>query len=329
MPPTVSICCVTYNHADTVAQALESFLAQQADVPLEILVHDDASTDGTADILKRYAALYPDVVKPLFETQNQYSKGVSMDATFNFPRATGAYIALCEGDDYWCDPHKLKKQLEALATHPECTFCFTNGYVLDMSGQMPKRAFIPYYPQEAGYFTPQTREYDLSQVSRLSFIPTASFVFPRAVLDAVPHELLLAPCPSGDLRMKLLFTAAGKALYVHEFTCVYRLNAKSSAMARWGAEAAEKTRLRCKQMLAMLAGVDLYSKGQYHADVRRLMDDQLRVLLEAAPSPALLKDPDGLRVYGTLPFARRLKCRVKALLPEAAFRRLKALLNKG
>ena len=178
MPPLVSICCVTYNHADTIAQALESFLAQRADVPVEILVHDDASTDGTEAILHEYAARYPDVVKPLFETENQYRKGLAMDATFNFPRAAGEYIALCEGDDYWCDPHKLKKQTEYLQAHPDCTFCFTNGYVRDMSGRAPEREFIPYYPEEAVFFTPETRPYDLGEVARLTFIPTASFLFP-------------------------------------------------------------------------------------------------------------------------------------------------------
>ena len=80
--------------APYIAQALESFLAQ--DVPIEILVHDDASTDGTQDILRDYARRYPDVVRPLFETENQYSRGVAIDPTFNYPRARGKYIALCE-----------------------------------------------------------------------------------------------------------------------------------------------------------------------------------------------------------------------------------------
>lgn len=87
MEPMVSICCAAYNHAPYIAQALESFLAQ--DVPIEILVHDDASTDGTQDILRDYARRYPDVVRPLFETENQYSRGVAIDPTFNYPRAPG------------------------------------------------------------------------------------------------------------------------------------------------------------------------------------------------------------------------------------------------
>jgi glycosyltransferase involved in cell wall biosynthesis len=329
MPPLVSICCVTYNHAATIAQALDSFLAQRADVEIEILAHDDASTDGTAEILKRYAEAYPGVVLPLFETENQYRKGTAMDATFNFPRAKGDYIALCEGDDYWTDPNKLKKQIDCLRARPGRTFCFTNGIVVDESGRTPDRPFLPYHPEDAAAYAPETREYDLRQICRLSFIPTASFLFPRVALESVPRELLLSPCPSGDLRLKLLLTAAGRAVYLHAFTCAYRLNAGSSVMARWGSEAAEKTRLRCMQTVAMLKGVNEFCGGRYRAELGRLADEQYRVLLEAAPTRALLREADARRVYRAMPPVRRLKCRVKAVLPAGAFRRLRGLFRKS
>jgi glycosyltransferase involved in cell wall biosynthesis len=328
MPPTVSICCVTYNHASTVAQALDSFLAQQSDVTIEVLVHDDASTDGTQEIIRRYAKLYPDVVKPLYETENQYGKGTAMDATFNFPRAKGEYIALCEGDDTWSDPHKLQKQIAAMRAHPTCTFCFTNGTVRDESGQTPDRVFIPYYPEEAAWYTPKTREYDLGEITRLSFLPTASFLFPRAALAKVPAELLLSPCPSGDLRLKLCLTAVGKALYLHDFTCVYRFNAPSSAMARWGAEAPEKTRLRCQQVIAMLEGVDTLSGGRCHTELTRLMDAQRLVMLAAAPTRTMLADAEVRRVYRALPPLGRLKCHLKILLPAPVFRAIRGILPR-
>ncbi|NLI21835.1 MAG: glycosyltransferase [Clostridiales bacterium] len=329
MPPLVSICCVTYNHAGTIAETLEGFLAQQADVSVEILVHDDASDDGTEAILRDYAQRYPDVVKPLFETENQYRKGTAMDATFNFPRVTGAYIALCEGDDLWVDPHKLRRQIDCLNAHPGCTFCFTNGTVRDGGGRIPDRPFIPFYPEEAAHYAPETREYDLGALTRLTFIPTASFLFPREALTRIPRDLLLAPCPTGDLRLKLLLTAAGRAVYLHAFTCVYRQNAASSVMARWGAEPPAKTRERCRQVIAMLENVDAFSHRRWHADVRRLMDVQLRVWIEAAPTHALLASPDARRVLRSMPPARRLKARLKATLPEALFRRIRAWFRRN
>ena len=101
----VSICCLTFNHEPYIRKALDSFLMQKTTFPFEIVIHDDASTDGTADIIREYQENYPDIVHSLCQEENQYSKGISnISGVFNFPRAQGKYIAMCEGDDYWSDP---------------------------------------------------------------------------------------------------------------------------------------------------------------------------------------------------------------------------------
>lgn len=123
--PLVSICCITYNHEKYIQQCLEGFLIQKTTFPFEILIHDDASTDRTADIIREYETKYPDIIKPIYQTENQYSKGVFISATYNWSRAKGKYIALCEGDDYWIDPMKLQKQVDFLEAHPECGLVHT------------------------------------------------------------------------------------------------------------------------------------------------------------------------------------------------------------
>ncbi len=120
--PLVSICCITYNHAPFIRQALDGFLMQKC-VDFEILIHDDCSTDGTTEIIREYAEKYPDIIKPLYETENQYSKGVWVDG-FNYRRAKGKYIAYCEGDDYWTDPLKLQKQVDFMESYPDYSVCF-------------------------------------------------------------------------------------------------------------------------------------------------------------------------------------------------------------
>src|SRR5690554_2985712 len=95
--PLVSISTITFNHAPYIRQCLDGFLMQKTDFAFEVLIHDDASTDGTEEIIREYEAKYPDIIKPLYEIENQYSKGRSGSRTFNFPRAKGKYIALCEG----------------------------------------------------------------------------------------------------------------------------------------------------------------------------------------------------------------------------------------
>ncbi len=110
--PLVSICSITYQHAPYIRQCLDGFLMQKTDFAFEVLIHDDASTDGTEEIIREYEAKYPDIIKPLYEEENQWVKGRRGSRTFNFPRAKGKYIAMCEGDDYWTDPLKLQKQVD-------------------------------------------------------------------------------------------------------------------------------------------------------------------------------------------------------------------------
>lgn len=128
--PLVSICSITYNHESFISQCLDGFLMQETDFPFEILIHDDASTDGTANIIREYEAQYPDLIKPIYQTENQYSKGIKMNITFNFTKAKGKYITLCDGDDYWTDPHKLQKQVDFLEANEDYAGCSHNTRII-------------------------------------------------------------------------------------------------------------------------------------------------------------------------------------------------------
>lgn len=133
--PLVSICCLTYNHAAYIRECLEGFLMQKINFPLEILIHDDGSTDGTRDILKEYESKFPNLIFPIYEAENKYSNGYSgqMDF-FNYRRARGKYIAYCEGDDYWTNPLKLQRQVDFMEKNTEYSVCFTRYKRLFNSG---------------------------------------------------------------------------------------------------------------------------------------------------------------------------------------------------
>lgn len=120
--PIVSVCCITYNHCNYIRQCLDGFLMQKTNFQIEIIVHDDASTDGTQDVVKEYALKHPDLFKIILQTENQYSKGVDV-LRLVFERADGKYIAICEGDDYWTDPLKLQKQVDFLEKNQEYIMC--------------------------------------------------------------------------------------------------------------------------------------------------------------------------------------------------------------
>ena len=135
----VSVQCITYNHEPYIRQCLEGFVIQKTNFPFEAIVHDDASTDGTAAIIREYAEKYPEIIKPILETENQWSKNDGSLGRIMGEASHGKYIALCEGDDYWIDPYKLQKQVDYLESHPECGLVYTSAYVRegdDISGKV-------------------------------------------------------------------------------------------------------------------------------------------------------------------------------------------------
>lgn len=124
--PLVSIRCLVYNHEPYLRQCLEGFVMQKTNFPFEAIVHDDASTDGSAAIIREYAEKYPDIIKPIYETENQYSKRDGSLTRIVNSHLRGKYIAWCEGDDYWIDPMKLQKQVDFLEANPNYVFSYTN-----------------------------------------------------------------------------------------------------------------------------------------------------------------------------------------------------------
>ena len=144
--PLVAIKCLVYNHEPYLRDCLEGFVMQQTNFPFVAIVHDDASTDGSAAIIREYEEKYPNIIKPIYETENQYSKrdgslGRIMNAAVD---ATGAkYVAMCEGDDYWTDPLKLQKQVDFLESHIDYGLVHTYRKI-DMAGQLYETPIINY-----------------------------------------------------------------------------------------------------------------------------------------------------------------------------------------
>ncbi|MBQ4518409.1 MAG: glycosyltransferase [Clostridia bacterium] len=119
----VSVYCLAYNHAKYIRKALDGFVMQKTNFAYEVFVHDDASTDGTADIIREYEAKYPHIIKGIYQTENQHSQKIPIVTTHILPNMSGEYIACCEGDDYWIDENKLQMQYDIMQTHPEVVFC--------------------------------------------------------------------------------------------------------------------------------------------------------------------------------------------------------------
>jgi len=218
----VSIQCITFNHKAYLRQALDSFLRQKTTFGFEIIVHDDASTDGTTEIVKEYASRYPDKVIPMYEEENQWKKtGMKPVFAMMTDISKGKYIAYCEGDDFWQDDYKLQKQIDALESHPEASMCYTGFQTVDEGG-------VPFYSEKYEKWNEEGHSgelfFDLLD-HNIVLTPTTMFrkeVFCTDIYNKTPLRL--------DYFAFLAAAAIGELIYLPERTACYR-STPSGAMA--------------------------------------------------------------------------------------------------
>lgn len=209
MKPLASILCITYNQKSFIAQALDGFLMQKTDFDFEILINDDASTDGTAEIIKEYQGKYPDIIKPKFQNENQYSKGnMGLFVEFLFPRVTGKYIALCEGDDYWIDENKLQTQVDFLENNPDYALCFNRSKVIFEKHEEKDSLFPP--KQEGEKFT-------VERLLRENYIQTNSVMY-----RARGYKNMRTDVMPQDWYMHLYHAQFGKIGFIDKPMSAYR-----------------------------------------------------------------------------------------------------------
>ncbi|WP_407074054.1 MULTISPECIES: glycosyltransferase family 2 protein [unclassified Pseudomonas] len=208
--PLLSIVCPTYNQVGFITQTIESFLAQKTNFPIEILINDDASTDGTTQIVEQYAARYPTIIRAFYHRVNQYSKG-NLCTPGLFKEARGKYIAYCEGDDYWTDTRKLQVQVDFLESHPDYVLTYHDAMSFDSEGE---RGI-----QLLGNLRADATAVELQRAREISTLTTCF----RNVFHELPPELWLAPL--NDLCWWSLLGAHGKGKFLEEIKpAMYRIH---------------------------------------------------------------------------------------------------------
>lgn len=214
----VSIDCLTYNHGDYIAETIEGFLMQKTDFKFEILIHDDASTDHTAEVIRHYERKYPDLIKPIYQKENLHSQGIAVDQ-INVERAKGKYMALCEGDDYWEDPYKLQKQVDYLEAHPECSLCV---HAARRYSEMNKKFISQVRPGR------RNRIFSIEEVidGGGELFPTNSMVYRKEFSQNIP--LFYFETGVGDYPLTIHLAMNGTVFYIDEFMSVYRVDVKGS-----------------------------------------------------------------------------------------------------
>lgn len=212
--PWVSILCITYNHANFIRDAIEGFLMQETTFPVEILVHDDASSDGTAQIVLSYEQKYPQLITGIYQKTNQYSQKVSPTKFFQ-PHIKGRYLAFCEGDDYWRDVNKLEIQIGYLESHPDCAISGHDAIVVDEYGEIIKTSVVRRKKKD---FLPE------GVLRGQAILPTASRVF--RTKDSRPLFARTYNCfQGGDRFILVTLGLCGGSHYHHDIQpSAYRMH---------------------------------------------------------------------------------------------------------
>lgn len=214
--PLVSILTLCYNHELYIRDCLDGIIMQKTNFVFEVLIHDDASTDNSAQIISEYKSKYPDIIKPIYQSENQHKKKVGIDKTFQYPRARGKYIAICEGDDYWTDPHKLQKQVELMEKY-NLAMCAHSAEYLFPDGAKKTVSHI----KKSGFI-------NIRQIllNNGAYFPTASIIFRKELYEKFSDKFLNLPV--GDYFLFIYLASLGKVYYINEPMSVYRANAINS-----------------------------------------------------------------------------------------------------
>ena len=252
--PVISIVCPTYNHERYIESAIRGFLSQQTAFPFEILIHDDASTDGTAALVRAWQKKYPSIIRSILQTENQYSRGVRpIDLLLKESR--GRYVATCEGDDYWLQPSKLQRQVGFLEQHPDFS-CSAHNYYLYNEAQLAVR---PWLHSGADRIL---SERQLMNITRLLWVPTLVF---RKTFSAFPPER--AGAPVTDQFLTSYLGTFGRGAYFETFLGAVRRENQHSIWTPMSD--ARKEVIRVKTWLALTRLHDRLGNAQAATDLRQ------------------------------------------------------------
>ena len=239
----VSCVCATFNQYSYIKETLDGFLAQKTDYRFEIVVHDDASTDGTSDILKDYQKKYPELIKLIIQKENQYSKGNRQVLAIALKMASGDYLAFCEGDDYWIDEFKLQKQILILDKYKDINLCVHDAYIYhDKDKVVTRQKFFT--PKKDGIVS-------IKEVFKFSgqFSPTASMFIRKIAVSNLPDFFYKAPI---DDFFYEVITGKDGIYFMRDKMSVYRVFSEGS----WSNDTLLNIKNKIDYNISMLKSLD-------------------------------------------------------------------------
>ncbi len=301
----VSIICNVYNHEQYVRDALEGFVTQKTDFPFEVLVHDDASTDGSADIIREYEQKYPDLIKPIYQSENQYSQKISITRVYQIPRIKGKYVATCEGDDYWTDPLKLQKQVDFLDNHPEYSLCACGNVWYNMkTGIYENRSVFK-----------EDRDISLEEILLAFngyFFQFASIVVKAEVFINRPQWMRMFPI--GDYPLTVHAALNGKIRLLAEVMTFYRYYAANSWTVRTDNDVARAH--ISQRMIEGLEALDQATNYAHHEPIHQRILRQKYILALMTHDYQMLHSGELKEMYQARSSLERISDTVRCKYPK-------------
>lgn len=227
--PFVSVICLTFNQCKHIAETIDGILNQKIDFSIELLIHDDASTDGTGEIIKTYEKKYPQIVKAIIQEENQFSKGKGfVGIPLCFAMSRGKYIAYCEGDDYWCDELKLQKQVDFLEQNTEYAVCAHETKIINENYKNLDGILFSQFNDNFFLKLPQ-KEYKFEDTLTGNIFHISSIVFRNFPIEFPKWANKFSAL---DVILFILLARQGKIYFINEVMSVYRSNLKSITNSR-------------------------------------------------------------------------------------------------
>lgn len=313
---TVSVITTAYNHEKYIAQAIESIVSQEIDFNIELLINDDCSVDSTADIIRHYAELYPDVIRPIYQTENQYSRGVNIPKML-VERARGEYVAFCEGDDYWCDNTKLRRQVDKLKSSPQFAACAHQTTELNcLTGERRGMSLM----EADGVIGFE----DVIQGGNKAFQMSSLLV--RRELMADPELTELSSVSKvGDYPLSIFLTMHGGIYYIDRAMSVYRAYSSGDSWTLYIRNHPEAAVLHNQEMIKLLQLTDAKTDHRYEPLIRERIRAHSYDMLKNQNRREIFTDKEYRELFKAE--SNYMKCLLiaKAYCPKAIWRCLKRL----
>lgn len=253
----LTVYCLAYNHEKYIRKTLEGFVNQKTSYEFKVIVHDDASTDKTKDIIAEFQKKYPKIFYPIYQKKNQFSKGVNIFDIFIKPHIDTKYTAICEGDDYWCDENKIQQQIDYLEAHADCSLCVHNTLLINESGNSLHKKINN---------LATSTNFNTVDIITNRYFHTSSYIYRTELVNVFPKEFRIKNV--GDYPLSIYLSLHGYVHYIDKVMSCYRVGSINSWTQRT-MKNKEKAIAHNNDVILALKRINLYTDYKFNNAIER------------------------------------------------------------